>query len=264
MKIDVGLSNSFGFGGTNGSMAVRRVWLGCSRARAPGRACRGDAASCRVRARGAGALGGAVTLAAWRPVPGIRAASLPEGGRWQLRLPSGWRDAGLLRWSRGRRGYAHPAALALREYGLYSQQLHLYRLAAGPEARCLASPVPAGAGRTMRSRAAAAPREANERTRSRRRTRRPRPARRQESFDLLVLKYQRKILRLLARMIRDPSEIEDVAQEAFIKAYRALLIPRRERLLHLVVSHRHQYGEKLAGLPGTPSQRAQCDRNGRR
>ena len=41
--------------------------------------------------------------------------------------------------------------------------------------------------------------------------------------DLLVLKYQRKILRLLARMIRDPSEIEDVAQEAFIKAYRALL-----------------------------------------
>jgi RNA polymerase sigma-70 factor (ECF subfamily) len=43
-----------------------------------------------------------------------------------------------------------------------------------------------------------------------------------KAFDLLVLKYQRKIMRLLARMIRDPSEIEDVAQEAFIKAYRAL------------------------------------------
>lgn len=43
-----------------------------------------------------------------------------------------------------------------------------------------------------------------------------------KAFDLLVLKYQRKILRLLARMIRDPSELEDVAQEAFIKAYRAL------------------------------------------
>ncbi len=42
------------------------------------------------------------------------------------------------------------------------------------------------------------------------------------AFDLLVLKYQRKIMRLLARMIRDPAEIEDVAQEAFIKAYRAL------------------------------------------
>ncbi|MEI2417275.1 RNA polymerase sigma factor RpoE [Orrella sp. JC864] len=43
-----------------------------------------------------------------------------------------------------------------------------------------------------------------------------------KAFDLLVLKYQRKITRLLSRMIRDPSDIEDVAQEAFIKAYRAL------------------------------------------
>jgi len=43
-----------------------------------------------------------------------------------------------------------------------------------------------------------------------------------QAFDLLVLKYQRKIMRLLSRMIRDPGEIEDVAQEAFIKAYRAL------------------------------------------
>jgi RNA polymerase sigma-70 factor, ECF subfamily len=43
-----------------------------------------------------------------------------------------------------------------------------------------------------------------------------------KAFDLLVMKYQRKIMRLLSRMIRDPSEIEDVAQEAFIKAYRAL------------------------------------------
>ena len=42
------------------------------------------------------------------------------------------------------------------------------------------------------------------------------------AFDLLVLKYQRKIMRLLSRMVREPSEVEDVAQEAFIKAYRAL------------------------------------------
>lgn len=42
------------------------------------------------------------------------------------------------------------------------------------------------------------------------------------AFDLLVLKYQRKIMRLLSRMIREPSEVEDVAQETFIKAYRAL------------------------------------------
>ncbi|HEX7157067.1 MAG TPA: RNA polymerase sigma factor RpoE [Burkholderiaceae bacterium] len=42
------------------------------------------------------------------------------------------------------------------------------------------------------------------------------------AFELLVSKYQRRILRLLSRMIRDPADIEDVAQEAFIKAYRAL------------------------------------------
>lgn len=42
------------------------------------------------------------------------------------------------------------------------------------------------------------------------------------AFDLLVIKYQRRIMRLLARMINDPAEVEDVAQETFIKAYRAL------------------------------------------
>jgi RNA polymerase sigma-70 factor, ECF subfamily len=42
------------------------------------------------------------------------------------------------------------------------------------------------------------------------------------AFNLLVVKYQRKIFRLLSRLIRDQAEIEDVAQEAFIKAYRAL------------------------------------------
>ncbi|MDQ8021690.1 MAG: RNA polymerase sigma factor RpoE [Moraxellaceae bacterium] len=44
----------------------------------------------------------------------------------------------------------------------------------------------------------------------------------QQAFGLLVAKYQRKLARLLSRMIRDPAEVEDVAQEAFIKAYRAL------------------------------------------
>ena len=42
------------------------------------------------------------------------------------------------------------------------------------------------------------------------------------AFDLLVAKYQRKLTRLLGRFIRNPGEVEDVAQEAFIKAYRAL------------------------------------------
>ena len=43
-----------------------------------------------------------------------------------------------------------------------------------------------------------------------------------QAFELLVSKYQRKLGRLLSRFIRDPTEVEDVTQEAFIKAYRAL------------------------------------------
>ena len=43
-----------------------------------------------------------------------------------------------------------------------------------------------------------------------------------KAFDLLVVKYHRKLGRLLSRLIKDPAEIEDVTQEAFIKAYRAL------------------------------------------
>jgi RNA polymerase sigma-70 factor (ECF subfamily) len=43
-----------------------------------------------------------------------------------------------------------------------------------------------------------------------------------KAFELLVSKYQRKLARLLSRFIRDATEVEDVTQEAFIKAYRAL------------------------------------------
>lgn len=43
-----------------------------------------------------------------------------------------------------------------------------------------------------------------------------------KAFELLVVKYQRKLARLLSRFVRDASEVEDVTQEAFIKAYRAL------------------------------------------
>lgn len=42
------------------------------------------------------------------------------------------------------------------------------------------------------------------------------------AFELLMEKYRRKIGRLLSRMVRDPEEVEDIAQETFIKAYRAL------------------------------------------
>ena len=43
-----------------------------------------------------------------------------------------------------------------------------------------------------------------------------------KAFDLLVLKYQQKIVNLISRYIKDPAETLDVAQEAFIKAYRAI------------------------------------------
>lgn len=43
-----------------------------------------------------------------------------------------------------------------------------------------------------------------------------------KAFDLLVLKYQHKIVQLINRYLRDPHESLDVAQETFIKAYRAL------------------------------------------
>jgi RNA polymerase sigma-70 factor (ECF subfamily) len=42
------------------------------------------------------------------------------------------------------------------------------------------------------------------------------------AFDLLVQKYQNRIAKLIARFVRNPADVQDVAQEAFIKAYRAL------------------------------------------
>jgi len=43
-----------------------------------------------------------------------------------------------------------------------------------------------------------------------------------QAFDVLVLKYQNKIIQLIYRYVHDPDEARDVAQEAFIKAYRAI------------------------------------------
>ena len=42
------------------------------------------------------------------------------------------------------------------------------------------------------------------------------------AFDALVRKYQHKLVKLVMRYVRNPAEAEDIAQEAFIKAYRAL------------------------------------------
>ncbi len=44
----------------------------------------------------------------------------------------------------------------------------------------------------------------------------------QRAYGLLVLKYQRRIQRLVGRMVRDVDLVEDIAQETFIRAYRAL------------------------------------------
>jgi RNA polymerase sigma-70 factor (ECF subfamily) len=43
-----------------------------------------------------------------------------------------------------------------------------------------------------------------------------------KAFEMLVVKYQRRLERLIARMVRDPDIVSDIAQEAFIRAYRAL------------------------------------------
>ena len=43
-----------------------------------------------------------------------------------------------------------------------------------------------------------------------------------KAFAMLVDKYQRRLTRLLSRMVRDQSEIEDIVQDSFIKAYRAI------------------------------------------
>jgi RNA polymerase sigma-70 factor (ECF subfamily) len=60
------------------------------------------------------------------------------------------------------------------------------------------------------------------------------------AYELLVAKYQRKLGRLLSRFVRDPAEVEDVTQEAFIKAYRAL------------PSFRDQHREELPGRARPP------------
>ncbi len=43
-----------------------------------------------------------------------------------------------------------------------------------------------------------------------------------KAYDVLVLKYQHRIANLISRYVHDPVEVQDVAQEAFIKAYRGL------------------------------------------
>ena len=52
------------------------------------------------------------------------------------------------------------------------------------------------------------------------------------AFDLLVVKYQRKLARLVSQFVRDSAAVEDVTQEAFIKAYKALPTFRGESAVY--------------------------------
>ena len=73
------------------------------------------------------------------------------------------------------------------------------------------------------------------------------------AFELLVIKYQRKLGRLLSRLVRDPAEVEDVTQEAFIKAYRALPSFRGDSAFYTWLYRiAHQHGEELPGRAGAP------------
>ena len=71
------------------------------------------------------------------------------------------------------------------------------------------------------------------------------------AFDLLVRKYQHKVVKLVTRYLRDPADAEDVAQEAFIKAYRAIApVSRGQCLLYLAVPHRDQHGQERHRVAG--------------
>ncbi len=73
------------------------------------------------------------------------------------------------------------------------------------------------------------------------------------AFELLVLKYQRKLGRLLSRFVRDPAEVEDVTQEAFIKAYRALPSFRGDSAFYTWLYRiGDQHREELPGRAGPP------------
>ena len=100
------------------------------------------------------------------------------------------------------------------------------------------------------------------------------------AYDLLVLKYQHKVVKLVMRYVRNPADAEDVAQEAFIKAYRALpqfrgdsafytwlyriaintaknaLVSReRHQVAYEIDAHSHEEGADMSGRlkdPDTP------------
>lgn len=68
----------------------------------------------------------------------------------------------------------------------------------------------------------------------------------QKAYELLVIKYQRRIERLIGRMVRDSDLVQDIAQETFIRAYRALHQFRGGPVLHLALPDCGQYRQEGA------------------
>ena len=79
------------------------------------------------------------------------------------------------------------------------------------------------------------------------------------AFEMLVVKYQRKLERLLSRIIRDPGRDRGRRPGSLHQGLPgAAQLPRRQRLLHLALPHRHQHREELPDRPGPA--RAHLDR----
>lgn len=74
----------------------------------------------------------------------------------------------------------------------------------------------------------------------------------QRAYELLVIKYQRRIERLIGRMVRDTDLVQDIAQETFIRAYRALHQFRGCPVLYLALPHCCEHRQK--GVDGHETQ----------
>ena len=67
----------------------------------------------------------------------------------------------------------------------------------------------------------------------------------QDAFRELVLRFERPVYSLIARMVQDPATAEDLAQEAFVKAYRSLRHLRRlAQAVELALQDRPQYDHR--------------------
>lgn len=89
----------------------------------------------------------------------------------------------------------------------------------------------------------------------------------QGAFELLVIKYQRRIQRLIGRLVRDVDLVEDIAQETFIRAYRALHQFRGEAqfytwLYRIAVNTAKKFLIELKRDPTVSHNAAQSDEDG--